>query len=201
MKLKVAALLACLLCCAPGVQAGTIIVSGDVNIRNGIDGSVGFPIGDNGQFFQNILGAGTSVLFQTGFVGPTTGPAYTAIANLYSGLPGVTQTTITSAPSAGQLAGVDLFLSALPLVPYTAGDLSVLASFLAAGGTVFFLGDNAGSAAQDNIINAALAAVGSTLSLQVNSLDPGIRIAAGGRLRTTRSRLISTASPMRWFPA
>ena len=143
MKLRVAALLASVLFCASsGAQAGTILVSGDVNIGNGIDGSFGVPIGNNGVFFRNVLGAGTSVLFQTGFSDGSAGLAYTSIASLYSGLPGVTETTITTAPTAAQLTGVSLFLSALPLTPYSAADLSVLASYLASGGTVFFLGDN-----------------------------------------------------------
>src|SRR3989441_3580 len=162
--LRVAALLASVLFCASsGAQAGTILVSGDVNIGNGIDGSASAPIGNNGVFFRNVLGAGTSVLFQTGFSVGSAADAYTSIATLYLGLPGVTETTITTAPSAAQLTGVSLFLSALPLTPYSAADLSVLASYLASGGTGVFLGDNNSVAdliTADNNINAALGALG-----------------------------------------
>jgi len=186
VKLRVAALLASVLFCASsGAQAGTILVSGDVNIGNGIDGSASAPIGNNGVFFRNVLGAGTSVLFQTGFSVGSAADAYTSIATLYLGLPGVTETTITTAPSAAQLTGVSLFLSALPLTPYSAADLSVLASYLASGGTVFFLGDNNSVAdliTADNNINAALGALGSSVSLALNDLDVGFQTAVGGQI-------------------
>lgn len=116
-------------------EAG-IILSGDLNIGNGIDGSFGAPIGDNGHFFSNILGSGTKVVWQEGYSVGSAGDAYTSIANFYTGL-GVTVDTITGEFTAGDLAGARLLISAVPLSAYTPGEIALMGGFLSTGNTLF----------------------------------------------------------------
>jgi hypothetical protein len=54
-----------LLFVAAAAHADILVVSGDSNLGNGIDGSAGMPIADNGLFFSNLLGAGTHVALRT----------------------------------------------------------------------------------------------------------------------------------------
>ncbi len=165
-------------------RAGTIVVSGDVNIGNGIDGSFGAPIGDNGRFFLNILGSGTKVVFQEGFSGGSAADAYTSIGNLYTGH-GVTVDTITVPFTAGDLAGASLLISAVPLAAYTPAEIALMSGFLNGGNTVFFMGENGGFAegvAGNGFINTALSSLGSGLFL-VNAVDDsGFHTAVGSQI-------------------
>ena len=78
----------------------------------------------------------------------------------------------------------DEFGSSYTLARITPGT-NMLASYLASGGTVFFLGDNNSVAdliTADNNINAALGALGSSVSLALNNLDVGFQTAVGGQI-------------------
>jgi PEP-CTERM motif len=187
-KTLVIAAVLCSALAAQGAQAGTVILSGDVNIGNGIDGSSGASVdAGNTQFFKNILGAGTNVLIQEGNLGlgASLVTSDNAISTLYSGLPGVTSTTITFAPVASNLAGVNLFISSEPDTAYNATNLSALAAFLSGGGTALFIGDNGAFApllAADGFINSALAVLDPSLSLDGSALDAGYNFATGGHI-------------------
>jgi len=149
-----------------------IIVSGDVNIGNGIDGSAGAPIGDNGRFFANILGGGTKVVLQEGYSQGSGLAAYGSIANYYTGR-GVLVDAITTPFSSSDLAGAQLLISGVPLSAYTPTEISLMSSFLGAGNSILFMGENNAfpeGVAANGYINTALTSLGSSLRL-VNALD------------------------------
>jgi hypothetical protein len=157
------------------------IVSGDVNIGNGIDGSDSAPVGDNGVFFANILGTGTKVLLQEGYSFGSVGKAYSSIISFYTGL-SVTVDVTTTALDEGDLEGANLLISAIPLNAYTASEITLMSSFLSAGNTLFFIGENdffAQGTAANGFINDALASLGSGLSLVNANEDAGYHTATG----------------------
>lgn len=164
---------------AAAPASAAIIVSGDANIGNGIDNSVGAPTNANGQFFQQILGTGTNVVV----LGPSSsisgsgafsfGASATAINTFYDNLAGVTSTLVndSGAVTAGLLSGVNLLVAVIPDA-FSAAEISVLANFMNSGGSVFFLGDNSNFAATNTAINSALSALGSSLSIQNDIMNP-----------------------------
>jgi len=161
------------LCAVHSAAAGMIVLSGDSNIGNAIDGSSGASVNnDNASFFTNVLGTGTRVLIHrenTSFISSAS-----AINAHYNSLSGVNSTLDSSgsAITAASLAGVDLFLSIMPSNNYTASEISALSDFLDGSGTVFFLGDaDAVDFGVDDRINAALASLGSSISLDHSSID------------------------------
>lgn len=138
--------------------AGTIVASGDISIADSVTGG-------NAQFFHNVLGTGTNVLLQD--QDSATLPMANNIGTFYNGLPGVTSTTITSA-TFGSLAGVNLFITMLPQVAYTSGEISSMSAFLNAGGTLMFISDSTGyfpASIADPLINTALASLGSSMAM------------------------------------
>ena len=96
----------CLVFSATVACRAAIIVSGDVNIGNGIDGSAGGIVGDNGRFFANVLGNGTRVVLQEGYSQGSAVTSYSAISNFYKGR-GVTVDVTTGAFTASDLAGAN----------------------------------------------------------------------------------------------
>ncbi|HWR14589.1 MAG TPA: hypothetical protein VN577_07155 [Terriglobales bacterium] len=166
--------------------AGTLIVSGDSNIGNGIDGSFGAPMpADNGLFFTNILGTGTKVVQQNGYSSGSTGLAENAIFNLYNSLAGVSITAVSSSFTATDLAGANLFISILPETGYTTSQLAAMGSFLGGGGTLFLIGENADTefTAINGYLNTALTTLGSGMAINPAMLDCGsLRAATGGQI-------------------
>lgn len=161
--------------CAPSASAG-IILSGDVNIANPINGSNGFAVNaGNAQFFTNVLQGGTSVVVlassETG--SPSLVSAGSAINSHYLSLGGVSSTLVsgTTQVTSSLLTGIKLLVAILPEA-FTSSEIAVLSAFLSGGGNVFFMGDNStrtGNAA----INSALAALGSGMSLNQNVVGAG----------------------------
>jgi hypothetical protein len=165
-------------------NAGTIVVSGDNNIGNGIDGSDSSSVvAGNSTFFSNLLGTGTKVLIETtpnGDGSETT--SQTSIINFFTGLPGVTVTTTTTA-TAAQLAGQNLYISLLHDAAYSGTEISAISAFLSAGGTALFTGEYGGfDLAGDNFLNAALTALGSTMQLDEGTYDGGFQNVSGGAI-------------------
>jgi hypothetical protein len=160
-------------------QAGMIVLAGDSNIINALDGSLGGPIDSgNQQFFQNVLGPGNTALIQ----GDGFGAGQAGILNtFYNGLGGVTSSILPGATpiSAANLTGVSLFVGILPGDPYSAGEVAALSAFLAGGGHVMLIGEHASFSPTENArINALLVALGSGLSLQNAIIDPGFTSAS-----------------------
>jgi len=161
------------------VQAGIIMLSGDSNIGNAINGSSGAPVNpDNATWFTNILGAGTNVKIEVELPGSSADLSAQAINSLYNSMAGVTSTTGSGTTITDAfLAGVDLFIAILPTNAYSAGETAAMSTFLSAGGTLFLVGDNNDCCASFNgYINAALAALGSSMLLDATTLDSGFNV-------------------------
>lgn len=154
--------------------AASIFVTGDANIASPLTGSSGSSINAaNQQFFRNILGSATNVAILSTSV-PFV-PAPGDISTFYSSLPGVSTSIINGNFSAASLAGSQLFVVAVPDDPFTAGELSTLVSYVAGGNSVFFLGENSDGSFDtgNDVINAALAALGSSMSIVKDIFDSG----------------------------
>ncbi|HKD10227.1 MAG TPA: PEP-CTERM sorting domain-containing protein [Bryobacteraceae bacterium] len=161
--------------------AGTIIVSGDSNIADIINIHNSFTNGyQNGAFFSDILGQGDDVLIQS--QDATANVEASHIADYYNSGANITA-SLTNAASVTSLTGVDLFVSIIPTAPYTAGQLAAMSSLLSAGGTVFFIAENADYMVNSlPYINSALSYLGSPMSLVPALDDPGIHNATGAQI-------------------
>jgi hypothetical protein len=166
-------------------NAGTIVLSGDGNIGNGINGSGGAPMtAGNSTFYSNLLGSGTKVVIE----GPTASvytsdeyAAEAAIAAYYTDLGDTVVQVAAGSVVASTLSGVKLFISDLNDTGFPTAETSALSTFLSGGGTALFEGEYTPyDAGADALINAALAALGSTMSLVGNEVDCGAAFAATG---------------------
>jgi hypothetical protein len=171
-------------------NAGNIVLSGDANIGNAIDGSGGASVvPGNKTFYSNLLGAGTNVVIE----GPTASvytsdeyAAESAIATYYSGLGDTVTQVAAGSVTSSTLAGANLFISDLNDTGFPTGEITALAAFLSGGGTAFFEGEfSPYSQNADTLINGALAALGSTMSLNGDAQDCGFQTATGGQIGST----------------
>src|SRR5580658_7084459 len=127
------------------VNAGTIVLSGDANIGNYIDGSGGASvIAGNSTFYSNLLGSGTNVVIE----GPTASvytsdeyAAEAAIAGYYTGLGDTVVQVAAGSVTAATLAGANLFISDLNDTGFPTTETSALSTFLSGGGTALFEGE------------------------------------------------------------
>jgi hypothetical protein len=147
-----------------------ILLSGDTNITDILVGGQGLPIdAGNQQFFINILQGGISVVALEEHSGIHAADNVNAF---YNSLPGLSSTVIDGPVTNAALAGTDLFISAIPSDAFTTSEITAMDQFLAAGGSIFFLGDNeVGSVGvvRNGYIKDALAALGSELTIVPNS--------------------------------
>jgi hypothetical protein len=99
------------------------------------------------------------------------------LINVYANAPGDTGTSISTL-SAATLSGIELLWLTQPASPYTSAQLGVLASYLAGGGRIAFLGEHGQIApTQNNNISAAIAALGGNITITNNVLDTLFRTA------------------------
>lgn len=103
------------------------------------------------------------------------------INNFYGSLAGHSSSIATGTLDTVNLSGVNLLWATQPANAYTAAELNTMSSFLAGGGRIAFMGEHGTfGAAQNNFINAALSALGSTISINNVLLDSGFRSASVG---------------------
>lgn len=165
--------------CFTGSQAfaSLILVSGDSNIGNPLDGSAGAPIDlDNATWFNNILGSGTTVKVQNdAIVDETVASSARAINTFYDAQGGITSTMV--APDTiiddALLTGIDLYISMLPSDNFTTPELNALSAYVSGGGSVFFMGELEGFDLENTRINSALTILGSSMSILDAKLDLG----------------------------
>ncbi len=181
--------------------AGIVLVSGDVNIANFIDGSYDFAITPgNASFLRNVLGSGTKVFihnegndeFQTGV------HEAGVINNIYKSIAGVTSKLELSANSitSDRLLGIDLYLEILPRNNYSPIELAAVNEFLAGSGKVFFIGDNNEALSEPNeFINQSLLDLDSSLRFGNDSIFANVN----GRLAYRRSRRYSSSTSSRSY--
>lgn len=109
------------------------------------------------------------------------GFSLSTINNFYGSLAGHSSSIATGTLDTVNLSGVNLLWATQPADAYTAAELSTMSNFLAGGGRIAFMGEHGTfGAAQNNFINAALAALGSTISINNVLLDSGFRSASVG---------------------
>ncbi|MCF6216860.1 MAG: PEP-CTERM sorting domain-containing protein [Emcibacter sp.] len=127
-------------------HAGVIVVVGDVNAT----GPGNMPL------YDNVLGAGTNVLFTRG-VGQQAG-----LFNYYNSLAGVTATSTIAPITNALLAGVDLITIAgsfQQVLDYTTAEMNVIMNFLTSGGSLLMLTE----AANVTSYNEFLSTIGSNI--------------------------------------
>lgn len=101
--------------------------------------------------------------------------------DFYNSLSGVTSSTSSGQLDSVDLTGVDLLWAVQPSDAYTSAELAKMASFVAGGGRIAFMGEHGGYMPEQNTrINAALSYLGSTISIINTVLDGGWHIASVG---------------------
>lgn len=120
-------------------RAGTVVAIGDNNITDNLPSDSA-----TAQFFTNLLGGGKTV----GLLDYDIPDYDLSIDNTneelethYSGIGAMTR-RITGRVAKTDLAGLDLFVAAMPDDIFESDEVSVLSHFLWQGGTAVFLGDN-----------------------------------------------------------
>jgi hypothetical protein len=99
----------------------------------------------------------------------------------YNSLPGHTSSIAGGTLDTVNLASTNLLWATQPSDDYTGAELTTMANFLAGGGRIAFLGEHGSFGAAQNIrINAALSALGSTITINNVILDSGFRSASVG---------------------
>jgi len=176
-------LLALLFAVALNAHASTIILSGDVNVVTSLDGSFGDIVNPGNQlFFQNILGSGTRVVMHDRSAAPFSGALINTINTYYSGLSGVSSSALSGTVTSAALSGANLFISMLPATEFSPEELIALSSF---GGDILFIGDSAEFpeyVADNARINAALSALGSSMSTLSVTFGRGGAVARGSQI-------------------
>jgi hypothetical protein len=165
---------------APVSEAGIIVASGDVTpVFHLTDTLPDSAFAGNGQFFENVLGAGTSVA-----VLETSLSLYadTEIDEFYDGLTGVSSNLFSGEVTAGILSGVDLLLLPIPDNDFTADEINTIVSFVIGGGSLFLLAEGLMPDTRTRV-NSILSAGGSSMFVNTPSVDtPGTWTAEGSRI-------------------
>lgn len=146
-------LFAIAICLFANTLQAAIIVVGDVNADAG-------PLG-NTQFYQNVLGTSTDVLFGRG-----TPQGVSGIQSLYSTTPGVSVTVGSPTLTNSLLSGFDLLVINASFeggLTFTGAELSAVSGFLANGGDVLLVAEASNNAAAFASYNNFLAGIGSTI--------------------------------------
>ena len=204
-------------------HAQTIIVSADSNMINGLPPNLtssfvfDLAIRPNGapQFFVNALQGGTDVFVDMyvhsnrGVVGGNE-----QIINFYKSLATVNFTMPGGDFTSADLVGIDLLVTNVPNIPYTADELVAMSMLLDDGGTILFLGgEGLNFTGSTSNINAALEILGSNIRLvdegiahnfpppvlttSVNSSHP--LMAGVGNLSIAVSGSVSGGTPLAFF--
>ncbi len=101
------------------------------------------------------------------------------ISNFYNTLAGHSSSVATGTLDTVNLTGVNLLWATQPADAYTVAELNKMKSFLAGGGRIAFMGEHGTIAPQqNNRINTALVALGSTIQINNVILDGGFRSAS-----------------------
>jgi len=150
-----------------------IVLLADVNVISNIEDTSG---NDNHVFFANLVDIGVlntrvKILTST-LAGTIAGGDGDNDLNAFYLARGVSSSLWSTDVSAEALAGADLLIAMLPDAPFTSAELAAMGDFLAAGHRILFIGEQEEFAATENArVDAALAALASSLSLDAASLD------------------------------
>lgn len=160
-------------------HAGLIVVSGDVTPSFYLtDSPPDTAIAGNGQFFQNVLGAGSSVaVLDTVDTG-----ADNEIDEFFDSLAGVTSNLFSGAVTPTILAGADLLMLPSPSDDFTAAELTAILDFFTGGGSVFLLAEPVLNPGPQARVNSVLTALGSSMSVDGSQIDSGAQVASGAQI-------------------
>ena len=159
------------------VGNGEVVLLADVNVISNLED---FQGNDNHVFFANLAGVetvATTVRILTSLKAGeiSGGDADNDLDAFYRG-EGVSSSLWPAEVTPESLDGVELLVVMVPDDAFTAAELLAMGDHLAGGGTILFIGEQDGFAATENgHIDAALSALGSGMSLDSLSLDPGFR--------------------------
>lgn len=99
------------------------------------------------------------------------------INNFYNGISGHSSSLLTDI-SISSLSGLDLLWAVQPASSYTLTEISAMTGFLSTGGRIAFLGEHGTwSPNENNRITAAISALGGSMSIVNNMIDPGVHSA------------------------
>jgi PEP-CTERM motif len=185
----VATIVALMLSSAPNAKAGTLVLSADTNIVEGLSATaVVFPlIPGNQKFFENVLGSGRGVkildsVLARGYTDTT------VLNNFYNGFSGVTSTIFSGPITSTLLENTDLLIVELPDSAFTGSEVDAVSTFLSTGGTVFMLTEASGIPNHDVSLAATrenLRLLNSSMSLTGARIDGAVLFfatAANGQL-------------------
>jgi PEP-CTERM motif len=161
------------------VASGLVLLSGDANIVNPLDGTFGAPIDlGNRQFFGNLVEPGDEVVIQAPVDFPQTVLA-NSLHDFFIGLSGVSASILTGSLGSADFGETDLLISVLPRSPFGSGDLDAAVGVLDSGGTIFFLGETSARALENHLINSALQHLGSNLRIANGETPSGFQTSTG----------------------
>ena len=126
---------------------------------------------------MSLMGAGAAQAGVAAIWSDAYSPA--TLNNFYNGLAGHSSSIVTGTLDTISLTGVNLLWAMQPSNDYPAAEISTMASFLAGGGRIAFMGEHGTFMPDENTrINFALAALGATIQIQNTIVDPGFRSAS-----------------------
>jgi hypothetical protein len=151
----------------------TIIVSGDVSMAAFLNSAYSINNPGNQHFFDNILqnSDNVAVVKQTTLdnFNSTYAVKIKFFYDTYSKKDAKSDliTTITMQ----SIENINMLIIPVPQIDFSGEELICMNDYINNGGSIFFLGENAGYSINNSIINHALATIGSSLSIVDNSLD------------------------------
>jgi hypothetical protein len=179
LLLLVASVSGLLLPATPAAARGVLLLSGDSNIINALDGTFSAPIDSgNQQFFRNVIGASDEVVIHAPLDFPQTVWA-NSLRDFVIAETGAAAAVISGPLSAANLTATDLLVLILPAAPYSAEDVKAARQVLQSGGSIFALGENAGRDFLNGFLNAALIELGSNLRLGPGDTPSGFQTSTG----------------------
>ncbi|MEM1363370.1 MAG: hypothetical protein AAGF94_16925 [Pseudomonadota bacterium] len=166
---------------APAYSASFVMGDGTPNFSLTND-PPNAAVTSNQNFFENILGSGTSV----GVFDETVFGAATETVNFYNSLTGVSASFFSGPITAATLSSYDLVaLINLDRI-ISVAEASALSTYESNGGTLLLIGDPASVVAQTvPRLNDLLVKLGSSLVLSTTSADNGSNSATGAQIDDT----------------
>ena len=161
-------------------SGGLIVLAGDTSFTLHLEGNMLVPQDPgNRQLFENILMGGDEVLIDTRDINSS--DSVRNVNDFYNSLTGVTASVTSGSITPSALTGVDLFITMIPVTPYTPSELISLRDFSESGGSLFFMGEwNGITLIPANAeINSILTFLGSDLRIVNDLIDPGVHTGYG----------------------
>jgi hypothetical protein len=159
----------------------TIIVSGDATFVNFLSPTFcSHPDLGTQQFFANVM-QGVDGVGILGQLGKKTNRQVEILNSYYSLKSPIIEHSIEFLNDE-ILNNIQMLLVPIPAYSFSGNELVALSDYIQTGGSVFFMGDNAGYSGNNNVINQTLSSIGSSLRIVDNTLDPRLDTAVGRQI-------------------